>query len=285
MSAELKPNGVHPGLYPDLSNDAYHASPGISCSGLKDIYRSPRHYYAWHLDPKRPPRPEKAGQLEGNLLHCALLEPDEFQKRYVVGPTINRNMKTWKDWVAHNTQGGRIPIQGDQYETAMRQADAARALPDIAPAVARGQAEVAAYWNDPETGVLCRCKADFAHNAGSGYVLLDAKTYSDASPDDFARQVARKLYHMQDQWYSDGFALASGAPVLAFVFIAIETEHPYAATAIMLDEPSRSSGRALYRRLLNTYADCLKLNDWPDYGSAIQLVSIPRYAMENQGGY
>ncbi len=280
MSAQIRPQRVQQGVYPGLTNDAYHASPGISNSGLALVDRSPWLYYSRTQNPKRPPETEKPGQLEGQLLHCALLEPDQFDKRYVLGPTFNRNTNKWKDWVAHNTKDGRYPIQGDQYEAAMAQAESARAIRDVADAVAKGDREVSAYWNDPVTGVLCRCRPDFVHEAERGVVLLDAKTYSDADPWEFARQAARKGYHRQAAYYSDGYAIASGRPVLAFVFVVIETEWPYAASAVMLDDASMAAGRNLYRRNLSRYAECLKTNTWPSYSSAIELVSLPQYALE-----
>lgn len=280
MNAEVRPQRVQSGVYPGLSIEAYHASPGISNSGLAKVDRSPAHYYAWSIDPNRPPEPERAGQLEGSLLHCALLEPEEFDKRYVVGPTCNRSTKLWKEWKEHNTKDGRIAIQGDQKDTAFLQAASARAIPDVAAAVTKGDREVSAYWNDPETGVLCRCRPDYVHESARGVVLLDAKTYSSADPWEFARQAARKGYHRQAAYYSDGYAIASGRPVLAFIFVVVETEWPYAVSAVMLDEASLAAGRALYRRNLNTYAECLKNNQWPSYSSAIELVSLPHYALE-----
>lgn len=283
MSAQPRPQRVQQGVYPGLSNDAYHASPGISNSGLALVDRSPWLYWSRTQDPKRPPEPERAGQLEGSLLHCALLEPEEFDKRYVVGPSVHRGTKVWKEWCAAHTD--RIPIQSDQRETAFAQAESARAIKDVADAVSKGDREVSAYWNDPVTGVLCRCRPDFVHEAERGVVLLDAKTYSNADPWDFALQAARKGYHRQAAYYSDGYELASGRPVLAFIFVVIETEWPYAASAVMLDDASMAAGRALYRRNLDRYAACLQTNTWPSYSSAIELVSLPSYAMEKTDGY
>lgn len=262
--------------------EAYHRGPGISKTGLDHVARSPALFYALHLDPARPAEKERAGQLEGQLAHCAILEPAEFDKRYVVGPDVSRATKAWKEWEA-SLPAGVIAIKPDQRETALRQAESVRRLPDVAEALAAGRPEVSAYWIDPDTGVLCRCRPDWVHPAGeSGVVLLDVKTFSDASPAEFARQIARKRYHVQDAFYSEGFGRAAGVDVLGFVFVAVETEWPFAASAVMLDEPGKRQGAIDMRRDLTTYAACLKANDWPGHGAAIHQVSMPAWALTNE---
>ncbi|MGZ0105175.1 PD-(D/E)XK nuclease-like domain-containing protein [Achromobacter sp. KK8] len=262
--------------------EAYHRGPGISKTGLDHVARSPALFYALHLDPARPAEKERAGQLEGQLAHCAILEPAEFDKRYSVGPDVSRATKAWKEWEA-SLPAGVIAIKPDQRETALRQAESVRRLPDVAEALAAGRPEVSAYWIDPDTGVLCRCRPDWVHPAGeSGVVLLDVKTFSDASPAEFARQIARKRYHVQDAFYSEGYARAAGVDVLGFVFVAVETEWPFAASAVMLDEPGKRQGAIDMRRDLTTYAACLKANDWPGHGAAIHQVSMPAWALTNE---
>lgn len=289
-----------PAIVHGLDIAEYHGSPGISKSGLDRIARSPWHYWSLTLDPKRPPEKQRTGQLEGNLAHCAILEPGEFDSRYAVlpedaprrptdaqwnakkpSPESEKAMDWWRQWLADS--GDKIIISHEQRETALRQAESVRRLPDVAEALADGHAEVSAFWQDPDTGVLCRCRPDWVHPAGdSGVILLDVKTYSDASPDEFVRQVARKRYDVQAAYYSDGYALSSGLNVLAFVFVAVETEFPYAASAVMLDDISLESGRTKYRRDLDTYAQCLKSGEWPAWGSAIHQVSMPRWAQISQ---
>lgn len=262
----------------DLSNETYHAGPGISNSGLALIAKSPAHYFGLKLDPNRPTPTEKAGQLEGTLAHCATLEPGAFDKRYVVGPPGRRGTKIWDAFEATLT-AGQIGIKADQREAAFAQAASLRALPDVAELLAHGRPEVSAYWIDQKTGELCRCRPDWEHPVNDdGVILLDVKTYSDASPREFSRQVARKGYHLQDAFYSDGYTIASGKKVLGFVFAAVETSYPYAACACMLDDQGRDVGRAEYRRLLDRYADCKRTGVWPGYSSAVELISLPAWA-------
>ncbi|OZI74554.1 PD-(D/E)XK nuclease-like domain-containing protein [Bordetella genomosp. 12] len=261
--------------------EEYHGGPGISKTGLDRINVSPANFYDLTLNPARPPEPERKGQLEGQLAHCAILEPAEFDKRYAVGPDVSRATKAWKEWEA-SLPAGVIAIKPEQRETALRQAESVRRLPDVAEALAAGRPEVSAYWIDPDTGVLCRCRPDWVHPAGeSGVVLLDVKTFSDASPAEFARQVARKRYDVQAAFYTDGFARASGLNVLAFVFVAVETDYPFSSSAVMLDEDSLDAGRRKYQSDLARYADCLRSDVWPGYSTEIQVVRLPSWAMES----
>jgi hypothetical protein len=262
-----------------LEADKYHAGPGISNSGLGNLARSPAHYYALHLDPGRPPPRERAGQLEGTLAHCALLEPGEFDKRYVVGPAgVRRGTKAWDAFEADIAPGVTV-IKPEQRAVAMAQAASIRAIPDVAELLSRGWPEQSAYWRDEATGKLCRCRPDWTYPVDDDRViLLDIKTYSDASPQEFARQVARKRYHVQDAFYSHGYAQASGKAVIGFVFVAVETEYPFAACACTLDDDGREKGRAEFCRLLDLYARCLDSSTWPGYSAGVNLVTVPAWA-------
>ena len=161
----------------------------------------------------------------------------------------------------------------------MRQAEAVRQLPEVREALAVGRAEISACWRDDATGVLCRCRPDWTSPAGqTGCVLVDLKTYSDASPGQFVRQIARKSYAGQAGFYTDGFTAASGLTVLGFVFVAVESEWPHAAACYMLDADSLEAGQRWYRRHLATYAECLRTNTWPGYSPRIELLTLPRWA-------
>lgn len=261
-----------------LTIEEYHSMAAISKSGLDSIDLSPAIYYSRHLDPNRPPRGAKQGQLEGNLAHTAILERDQFDKRYVMGPTLNRNTKAWKEFVEANSD--RVAIQQDQYDTAMHQALSVETLPEMGATFESGKPEVSAFWRDAETGVECRCRPDWVHDVDDeSVILLDVKTYSIASSHEFRKQVARKRYDVQAAFYSDGYAQASGKRVLGFVFIAVETEWPHAANAFVLDPDSLESGRQKYLRNLRTYAQCKRTNTWPGYSTGIEVITLPQWAL------
>lgn len=68
----------------DMSFDDYRRAPGINQSGLKLFQRSPEHYFAEYLDPQRPEKEDSDAYRKGKILHTAILESAQFDKRYVV---------------------------------------------------------------------------------------------------------------------------------------------------------------------------------------------------------
>lgn len=273
---------MEPGIYYGLSNSEYHATSAISKSGLDVLAKSPAHYYAKYLDPNRPSEKEQtSAQLDGELAHCAILEPEEFSKRFVVGPDVSRATKAWKEFAEANS--GKTAIKPDQYDTAWAQAASVNRIPDLASALSKGKAEVSAFWIDEDTGVLCKCRPDFVHDLGGNRVLLvDAKTCGDASLRDFSRMIAKHRYHVQDAYYRDGFAIAGLCTVEGFVFGAVEMDYPHVASAIMLDDDSVEQGRREYRRLLDIYAECKESGIWPAYDTSVQLARLPNWAFDQE---
>ena len=270
---------MKPGIYHSLSNADYHASEGVSNSGLNLVAACPALYYALCLDHDRPQQKERAGQLEGNLAHCAILEPHEFSNRYIVCDA-NGNTKAFKSFASTNKD--REIIKKAQYDVAWRQAESVFKLGDVAECLTSGNAEVSAYWIDDETDALCKCRPDFVHRTASGDVILfDVKTFSSADPQEFSRQAARKGYFRQAAMYSEGYAEADGVNVLAFLFIVVATEWPYFASIIELDERALELGREQWHNNLRIYAECKATNMWPGYGSNIETVSLPSWVFRD----
>lgn len=271
---EFPSNGVLPGL----SNEAYHRGPGLSHSGLKRLRKTPFHYHELARERAVPTTPPTPQMLNGTLTHCALLEPAQFDARYVVGPDVDKRSKEWKQFTA------QVPtcevITSLQRDAAFRQADALRRLPDVATLLSSGEPEVSAYWIDPATGVLCKCRPDWVSPVGygRGVVLLDVKTASDASPEGFSKAVANYGYHTQADWYCTGYALATGLEVHGMVFAVVESEYPHACAAYMLDDAALLRAREDNREALHTYAHCAAHDEWPGYPTDIQVITLPRWA-------
>lgn len=268
------------GLRHGLSLDDYHADEtAVSKTQLDDLEHSPLVFYGRHRAPGRPPRPAPtAAMFGGTLAHCAILEPDAFDARYPPGPEVDtRAAKLWKDFAA-GLKPHQVGVKPSERAAAFAQADAVRRVKPLAELLARGQAEVSAYWVDAASGVRCRCRPDWVHPLASGVILVDVKTAANADPRDFGRSVLNYSYHVQAAFYSDGFAAASGQVVHGFIFAACEKEWPYAAAACMLGEDDLELGRRRYQRNLATYAECMRTGEWPGWGDEVHLLQLPAWA-------
>lgn len=278
MNAPLDLRDAAPlGLWRDMPAEQYHGIHAMSAGGLKRMKRSPAHFYGMQLDPDRPPPGEPTPAMRnGTLVHCCIFEPDQVAARYVVRPEgIDFRTKDGKAW--RDAQTLEV-VDAAQMAAAQAQAASVRALPEIASLLSTGYGEASAFWIDPTTGELCKCRPDWVSPAGDGVILVDGKTCQDASEDGFGRAIWNYCYHLQAAWYSDGFEAATGLRVHGFVFAAVESEWPHAAAPYMLGDDVLDAARRENRRLLDLYAQCKRTGVWPGYTQAISLINLPSWA-------
>jgi hypothetical protein len=281
--------GIH-----DIDNDAYHSGPGISKSGLWKLYtKSPAHFIGAE-------RKETAAMTFGSACHMAVLEPHLLETSYCVVPTTAPRRPTeaqwnakapspesvaamnwWREFMAFNA--GKETINQADFDNVLRIRDKLHAHPLIQKLVNGAQFEQSAYWIDEETGELCRCRPDIY--SPSLKMIGDIKTCRDASEFGFARAIEDYGYHVQDPFYSDGWHLAGGGEVDAFVFIAIESEAPFVFQVYELDEADKQQGREIYRKALRRYADCKRTGIWPDYGNGVKTITRPAWAHKKESDF
>ena len=274
MSKSTPPRGVISGM----SNEDYHASAGISNTMLSDLARSPAHFYALHMAPDRPERNATPSMMSGTLAHCAILEPAALRDRYAIRPDgLDGRTTAGKEWATANA--GREIISAAQYATAQAQCTAVLAVDELGSILSAGEPELSAFWSDDDTGLPCRCRPDWTHYHGDGSVtLLDVKTTTDASPDEFSRMVAKYGYHRQAWHYSRGFERASGKRVRRFVFATVTNSYPFLAAAYVLDEETEAQACEEVTDLLSLYASCKKLGAWPAFGGGCNVIGLPSWA-------
>ncbi|MCG5279844.1 PD-(D/E)XK nuclease-like domain-containing protein [Providencia rettgeri] len=265
------------GIYYNISNEDYHNGLGISKSQLDLINEMPAEYI-WSKD--APIDEEKIKPLEiGTALHCLLLEPDEYYKRYKIGPDVNRRTnegkKKEKEFFDMCEKEGITPITHDDNRKLMIMRDSALAHPIAKWCLeADGVSESSIYWTDKETDVLCRCRPDriiTAHN-----YIVDVKSSGDIEKFDYEYYNYR--YHVQDAFYSDGYKEVTGITP-TFLFLVVSTKidcGKYPVRTYVMSEEAKSAGRTAYKHNLLTYAECLKTDEW----AGIRTLSLPRWAKE-----
>jgi PDDEXK-like domain of unknown function (DUF3799) len=276
------------GLVHGLPNAAYQRAASISQSQLKAFRKSPFHFQARYLEPvpevfQADDEEDTSGNLfAGTLCHCATLEPDEFDKRYLVGPKVKtRAAKVWKDFV--EAHPAHTVITEKQRAIAFGQAASLRRLDAVIEILEGGRCEVSAFWKDPITGLHCRCRPDCVNGEfGSAReplaMILDVKSTQDASKQAVKLSIARYGYHHQAEWYSRGYTAASGIPVAGFVFAFVEGEYPFAASVFELEPDAWDVATRENRDALDQLARCRNKGKWPSYSPDVENVGLPRWA-------
>lgn len=253
----------------NMPNDAYHAYAGISKSGLDLIARSPAHYA--YRSPSEPTR----AMVIGSATHAAILEPEVFAKQYMLLRDVtDRRTSAYKQAVeqfgADNVLTGTEADSVTGMQAALQLNPAAKFRLD-----AFGWCEVACFATDPVTGVLVKCKFD---KLTLDYLGVDLKTTQDLR--DFGKSVANYRYHVQAAFYSDVFEWATAEQLKGFEFLAVEKDAPNASRIFVLDTPSLDYGRKLYREALNTYAECLRNDEWPMPAGDVEYITLPYWAAD-----
>jgi hypothetical protein len=262
------------GIYPDLPNEKYHASEGVSRSTLVKIDRSISHMeHAQAQDAEA-----STAMIKGSAVHDAILLPDTFDAGYMVAPKVDRRTKAGKEQLAafEAASAGKSILSPDDMADVLAMRDAVLSHPIASQVLTDGMPEESFYWVDESTGTLCKCRTDYRRNDG---ILVDVKTTRDASPKEFQRSILNFHYHTQAAMYLDGVSACTGQTYDTFIFIVVESSAPYAVAVYELDQSAIERGREKYRELLDTYAAYQRGEvQWCGYPLEIQTITLPAWA-------
>lgn len=249
-----------------MRDEEYFALEALSASGAKLLRKSPLHYWS-ERQSKKPPTP---AMVFGTAVHRLALEPDS--------PAFCVKKLNWasKEGKAEREmlEATGLPILSEaDASRAFAIRDALWADARIAGMLKGAETEVPLLWE--QHGVKCKAKMD----AIKGDAIIDLKTCIDASPRGFERAVAQFQYHMQAAHYFDGLAIARKTNVRDFLFIAIESQAPYAVAVYRLDAATLAAGKREMARAAALYKDCMAKGEWPGYAREVLTLTLPSWAM------
>lgn len=226
-----------PGVYFDLPDEIYHASPGLSSSGVKNLLISPSDYWADAIDPDRKQTDTEAN-IFGRAMHRRTLEGQkDFYEHYAVLPDrseypdalttqdqlkmkckelgliisgnvpdlIKRVMKEapqteiWNDIVDRfkTANENKVVLRADQGRDIEGRHEIIDEHPDAKKAFINGRPEVSIFWDDEELGIRMKSRIDYLKIKAA----IDLKTFTNQRriPIDRAigLTVAQYQYHIQ----------------------------------------------------------------------------------------
>jgi hypothetical protein len=291
-------NYTQPGVYGNVTSEQYHLLPFCSNSRLTLLKRSAAHLRA-HLD--NPGEPTDAMRL-GTAIHTAVLERDEFEKRYTEAGQCEALVKSgdrkgeqcanagvalvggaWgcgiRGHLPEGTRDTTTVLTRADFLTSFGVQDAVHMHPRIGKLFAgEGANELTVIWDDPETGVRCKARIDRLVKRDGRTVLVDLKTCTDAREEAFRRKMYDLGYYRQLAMYSDALRITQGVTVDHMVIVAAEKEAPFALMGHRLSEATADEGRRELSALLRRYAECERTNRWPAYPDTITELTLPDWA-------
>lgn len=269
--------GKREGLVYGLSEHEYHAPKDeLSSTGAKLLLESPAKFKHQVIDGHRVWR---AGFDLGTAVHTKVLGVGE---RFISYPdehlTPSGNVSTKAatvEWAERQREAGKIILTPSEAGLADAMAEAVLAHPLARKLFEReGDAEVSLF--DEFLGVKRRGRIDYLPKEGG--IAVDLKTTVDASPQGFARSVARYGYHIQRAHYLDILKRVAG-DARDMLFVTVEKEAPYLVAVHRLSPEFVDMGVTEALEAVDVYKRCMDTGEWPGYPMEIGLLSPPMYAI------
>lgn len=305
---------MKPGIYDSLPEMDYHQGEGLSASTLVEMGRSPAHCKAMMdglrekrtraldlgqalhcavLEPERFPSayieapnpldPKYEGVLPVADVklkeHCkalgisgySKLKKDDLKKAIL---EVAPESRFWDEVVAEAEAMATVLSENDM-DLCQGVMASVQSHCKASSAFSKGIAERSIYWEDSETGFLCRGRMDY-YREDLG-IIFDLKSCVDARYSKFQRDIMNYHYHQKASWYLDG-CRALGLPANGFAWLAIEKEQPYAIGLYMASDEMLELGRAEIRLMLNQFAECQQSGIWPGYPDEFCTIELPDWA-------
>lgn len=252
------------GFHPGMSFEDYVAIPAVNSSALKYADRSMAKVKAAMdgLIGKETP-----STRFGSLVHTLVLEPDEFDKRYIMDPgpgpdfltakgkeaTNHRNTTAYEDWCKEH---GLIVLTEDEKANADACASSVRNHERAMELMAGDevQREVTIVWRD-RGDVLCKARIDIL-----GDNMADLKTT--ANVHEFERAIGNWDYDFQACFYRRGIRILTGEEK-EFAVIAAESEAPFEVRAAPFSTLDIDAQEDRIDRGLQEVRRCQLSDTWP----------------------
>jgi hypothetical protein len=273
-----------PGVY-DMPAEAYHAdpctTPSLSASIAAELLaRSPLHGWTKHPKLGNEPREEKDTFDLGSAAHHMVLRQDFWRESISVVDAADWRTKAAQVQRDVARDAGRTPLLRGHYERLERMVSALEKHPQASRAFRAGKPEQSLFWQDDMTGCWMRCRPDWLPDDRAA-AIPDYKTTTDARPENWDRRFC--LDHgglLRAAFYEEGYSRLLGIREPTLYYVVQEVKAPYAVTirVVEYNSPVMTLGRAMLRKAITRWAECLKTGIWPSYEPLIGTLVIPPWA-------
>ncbi|NCX56662.1 MAG: hypothetical protein EBW87_05630, partial [Burkholderiaceae bacterium] len=192
----------------------YDGIQALNYSGAKELLKSPAHYQAYI----NQEREETKALRMGSLIHCAVLQPEMLNEKFITAPEVDRRTKEGKETYAafqSSLKPGMTVVSAEESaECHLIASHAKLALQRIGVTFDATELMFTTDYN----GVQLKCAIDGV----AGDYLWDLKTTEDASPAGILKSIRAYRYNLQAYFYRLCYETAFERRMLGFRFLFIE---------------------------------------------------------------
>lgn len=285
--------------YPSLSNEEYHDNAAISRSGILMFSQSPYKFWAHYLNPLRPPKKSTPAMEFGTAFHTFILEPNEFDKRYILEPeylkspprVLLKNVgrpgyeaykaeKAKIDFINERTQENflessesKVVLTRNDYELLLAMQSSITTIEGVKQLIEGALYEHSFIWEDKESGLMLKARPDILH----ANMIVDLKTIANASTSYYRSVMTNEMYHIQGAIIQDGIREVQGRDIPNVINICCEKDYPYQIGVKIIGEKSLDIGRTQYKNILMEMKKCFDTDVWPSYEP--ETVELPNWLL------
>jgi exodeoxyribonuclease VIII len=244
-----------------VAEEVYRSHPYVSQSELKVFsQQTPAHFREQRLKPKK----DSDAMRLGTAVHTAILEPMEYEKRYMLGPKVNRRTKKgkeqWLEALQEAIDKGMELLEPDIYYPPIAMRERVRKSKFFNEVLSHGVTERAVFAKSG--GIFCKGKMDYFKP--EEVEIIDLKSTLIAAPQVFEKDIKKFKYHWQAAFYIDLIKAVTGQDA-SFKILAVEKIPPF---GISLQEIGFDLLAIARREIAETQARlalCYANDDWPGY--------------------
>lgn len=243
----------------------------------------------WKWKKENPPPPSKASAF-GSALHCLLLEPDKFDKQFVVrkdvpinksrGNPYGRTSNKFKDWfetIEHEIEGKVLLMPSEHKELMMVQKQYQKTLDGIVSieklknpdAVIERERPV--EWIDPVSKQPCKGIIDIM----CGQTIVDLKTTGDISDSALTKKINYE-YHIQAAAYAEALRRLDSVEDPRVYFMFVLSKPPYIIRVQQVNSDVLEYGLEEFRRAIRVYKEWAK-GGFKSLYRGIEVVGLKPY--------
>ena len=188
-------------LINDLSDADYKALAGVNFSSFKNFFVSPFHY----LWSKNNAEKETDDLIVGNAIHCAILQPNLFDKKFAVAPKVDRRKTEdkiiWNEFV--EASKGKSVLTDEQFDLVLQCSSAIKDNKYFKSITDKNdEIIIESAGNCEFAGSVIKGRIDLYNKTKN--VIFDIKSCKDLpTRSQMSKYASNRLHYMQGFFYSE----------------------------------------------------------------------------------